>query len=229
MGKQICPVHFITRQTNFPAPKKKSAQYRPLHSPFTQINTKTLIQTLIMKLQFALLAATVALAAAKNIQGPSLNKNTERKLKNVGNKAAKKAQDALANYGVKVDLKDMASNMVQAGAPHGNKAQKELSNKFDELATQFGSMSLSDIQKTIASRVNKEIDNAERSSPDGAKAAMDVGQNFLNALLKAGSDAMGKNGDLTLNNLAGSASKAASRAINGKGVHNAIRKANQNI
>jgi len=84
---------------------------------------------------------------------------------------------------------------------------------------------MSDIQNALAARVNKEIDNAEKSSPDGVKGAMDVGQSFLNALFKAGGDAMGSNADLTLNGIANFGSKAASKAINGKGVHSAIKKA----
>jgi len=182
-----------------------------------------------MKLQFALLAATVALISAGPLNGPSVSKNTQRKFTNVGNKAVNKAQAALAQYGVKVDLKNAANNMVAAGAPQGDAMQKELNNKLNALATQFGGMSMSDIQATLTARVNKEIDNAEKSSPDGVKGAMDVGQNFLNALFKAGGEAMGDNASLTLNNLANGASKAASKAINGKAVHGAIKKANQSI
>merc|ERR1712195_46335 len=184
---------------------------------------------LIMKLQFALLAASFAVLSARNIQTPTVSKNTQRKITNVGNKALNKAEKALADLTVNVDLKKMASNMIDAGAPQGDAMKNKLNNKLNELATQFGGMSMSDIQNALAARVNKEIDNAEKSSPDGVKGAMDVGQNFLNALFKAGGDAMGSNADLTLNGLANSASRGASKAINGKGVHSAIKKANQSI
>lgn len=182
-----------------------------------------------MKLQFALLAATCALISAKNIPTPNVSKNTQRKITNVGNKAANKASAALANYGVNVDFKSVASNMAKAGAPQGDAMQKEIGNKMSELSKQFGGMSLSDIKNSFSSKLNKEIDNAEKSSPDGVKGAMDIGQNFLNALFKAGGDAMGKNADLTLNDLAVGMSKATSKAMNGKAVHAAIKKANQNI
>merc|ERR1712127_358408 len=153
------------------------------------------------------------------------SEKTQKKIENVGNKAANKAEQALAEYGVNVDLKNQFNNIAAAGAPQGDAMKKELNTKLNELATQFGGMSMGDIQKALAARVNKEIDNAEKSSPDGVKGAMDVGQRFLNALFKAGGDAMGQNADLTLNGIANS----ASRAINGKGVHNAIKKANQSI
>jgi hypothetical protein len=182
-----------------------------------------------MKLQFALIASTLAVAFSRNIPKVKLNKGTQKKVNQILNKAATKAESQLSNLGINADLSQSASDALNAAKPQLNQMENQLNQAFNNLASQFGNMDVGEIIDTANNNVNNAIDNAEANAPDGFKAFIDIGQNILGSLAQAGKDSLGNKADLTVNKIVNSGKNAAQKAINGKGVHQALNKANSAV
>jgi hypothetical protein len=179
-----------------------------------------------MKLQFALIASTLAVAFSRNLPKVKLNKGTQKKVNQILNKAATKAEGKLSNLGINADLSQSASDALDAVQPQLNQMETQLNQAFNKFASQFGSMDVGEIIDTANNNVNNAIDNAEANAPDGFKTFIDIGQDILGSLAQAGKDGLGNKADVTVNKIITSGRNAAQGAINSKGVHQTLNKAN---
>merc|ERR1712178_46557 len=120
-----------------------------------QTEQKITIKAYNMKLQFILLASTLALTFSKNIPVPALNKNTERNLSKLSNNAARKAEALLASKGVKVDIDGKLQSAVKAGKPQLDAIKLQANQQYQKFSETYGNWDVAQIIDTLGNKVNQ--------------------------------------------------------------------------
>merc|ERR1711899_392751 len=126
-----------------------------------------------MKLQFILLASTLALTFSKNIPVPALDDKTKKNVNKLASNAVKSVQNVLKKNGVEVkNLQGKIDNALNAGLIQVKNAGEQANKEYNKVAGK----TIGELIDIAANNLDSKINDAEKNAPDGAKVFIDFGQ-----------------------------------------------------
>merc|ERR1712046_511333 len=137
---------------------------------------KLLFTAYNMKLQFILLASTLALTFSKNIPVPALDDKTKKNVNKLASNAVKSVQNVLKKNGVEV--KNLQGKIASA-LKSGSIQSKNIENKANEEYNKVAGKTVGELLDIAANSLDNSINEAEKDAPDGAKVFIDFGQDLL--------------------------------------------------